>query len=248
MPLSRVPLKVTEVRSSRTATAAAALKHRARWPGLSDVRFLAGSPRGCLSAAGKLLLQQILYTPHPARVLPCLLHPPRMSQPATKIDRHRRQRRVLRAVATLEFFKGIFVVLMGICALLLVHKDLWLYAESLLALLHINTDRQSAQMFLDFADSVTDARLWAAARIAFAYAALRFTEAYGLWKERTWAEWVAFVSGFLLLPLEVRELLRGITLIRCAFLVGNIAIVLFMLYVIVSNRRERKANTMAASA
>lgn len=172
-----------------------------------------------------------------------------MRQPESQLDRHhRRQRRVLRAVAAFEFSKGVFVFLMGICALLLVHKDLWLYAESLLALFHVNTDRKIAQMFLDFADNITDARLWAAARIAFAYTALRFTEGYGLWKERTWAEWVAFLSGFLLLPLEVRELLRGITVVRCALLIGNVAIVLYMLYVIVSNRRERKAKSLAASA
>jgi uncharacterized membrane protein (DUF2068 family) len=146
-----------------------------------------------------------------------------------------------------EFFKGIFVVVMGVCALALVHKDVWLYAESLLALFHISTDRRSAQLFLDFADNVTDARLWAAARIAFAYAALRFTEAYGLWKARTWAEWVAFVSGAVLLPLEVRELLRGLTWLRCTLFVVNLAVVSYMLYVILSNRRERRnAAAMAA--
>src|SRR3954454_8018406 len=100
----------------------------------------------------------------------------------------RRQRRVLQTVATLEFSKGIFVTLMGICALLLVHKDAWLYAESLLAVFHISTDRRLAQMFLDFADNITDAKLWAAARLAFAYSVLRFVEAYGLWHCRTWAE------------------------------------------------------------
>src|SRR5215831_12872292 len=157
-----------------------------------------------------------------------------------KTDPHVNQRRVLRAVAGLEFVKGVFVILMGICALALVHKDIWLIAETILSLLHISTDRRSAQIFLDFADSVTDARLWAAARIAFAYAALRFTEAYGLWRQRTWAEWVAFVSGTLLLPLEVRELFRGITFWRCALLIGNLAIILYMLYVIVENRRVRR--------
>lgn len=153
---------------------------------------------------------------------------------------HRRQRQVLRAVAGFEFFKGIFVILMGICAIALVHKDTWLIAESLLALLHISTDRHLAQLFLDFADSITDARLWAAARIAFAYAALRFTEAYGLWKGRTWAEWVALISGTLLLPLEVRELFRGVTTVRCSLLLGNLAVVFFMLYIILANRRERR--------
>jgi uncharacterized membrane protein (DUF2068 family) len=153
---------------------------------------------------------------------------------------HITQRRMLRAVASFELVKGIFVVLMGVCALVLVHKDVWLLAESLLALLHISSDSRWAQWFLDFADSVTDARLWAAARIAFAYAGLRFTEAYGLWKERTWGEWVALVSGSLLLPLEVRELLRGLTMWRGLLLAGNLAVVLYMLYVIVANRYERR--------
>lgn len=169
-----------------------------------------------------------------------------MPERGTPIDHHRSQRRVLKAVAVLEFSKGVFVVAMGICALALVHKDVWLIAESLLALLHISTDHRWAQIFLDFADSVTDARLWAAARVAFAYALLRFTEAYGLWRERTWAEWVAFVSGTLLLPWEVRELFRGVTFWRCALLIGNVAIVLYMLYVIFENRRERHKSLTAA--
>jgi uncharacterized membrane protein (DUF2068 family) len=168
-----------------------------------------------------------------------------MHAPGNKSARHRRQRRLLRAVASFEFAKGVFVVLMGFCALALVHKDVWLIAESLLALLHISTDRRLAQVFLDFADNVTDARLWAAARIAFAYAALRFTEAYGLWNERTWAEWVAFISGTLLLPLEVRELLRGVTMLRCGLFVGNVAVVAYMLYVILANRSERQSAVSA---
>ncbi|MBZ5681705.1 MAG: DUF2127 domain-containing protein [Acidobacteriia bacterium] len=141
--------------------------------------------------------------------------------------------------------KGIFVLLMGLCALMLVHRDVWLIAESLLALLHISTDRHPAQVFLDFADNVTDARLWGAARIAFAYAALRFTEAYGLWQERPWAEWVAFVSGALLLPLEVRELLRGVTVLRAVLFGGNLGIVLYMLHILRFNYHQRR-NTVAA--
>jgi len=188
------------------------------------------------------LVRNVLIDDFQARdTLPLSHLPACMHSSGTNLDSHRGQRRMLRAVASFEFAKGVFVVLMGICALALVHKDAWLLAESLLALLHVNTDSHSAQLFLDFADSLTDARLWAAAYIAFAYAALRFTEAYGLWKERTWAEWVAFVSGTLLLPLEVRELMRGVTLIRCTVLLFNLAIVVYMLYVILANRRERRA-------
>jgi uncharacterized membrane protein (DUF2068 family) len=171
-----------------------------------------------------------------------------MRHDAAKPDPHRRQRRVLRAVAAFELFKGIFVVAMGICAIALLHKDVWLIAESLLGLLRINTDRRSAQLFLDFADSVTDARLWAAARMAFSYAVLRFTEAYGLWKGRTWAEWVALVSGGLLLPWEIRELLRGVSVLRSGLLLGNLAVVFYMLHVILTNRRERQMHLQSGDA
>ncbi len=159
-----------------------------------------------------------------------------MSSPATKIALRLAQRRILRLVASFEFIKGVFVLLIGLSAILLVHKDAWVIAESLLALLHISTDRHSAQLFLDFADDITDARLWAAARLAFVYSALRFTEAYGLWKQRTWAEWVAFGSGTLLIPLEIRQLLRGVTLLRSAVFVGNLVIVFYMLYLLRSGR------------
>ena len=137
-----------------------------------------------------------------------------------------------------ELSKGLFVLLMGILAIALVHKDLWLIAESLLAAFHIDTDRRTAQMFLDFADNITDARLWAAARIAFAYAGLRFAEAYGLWHARAWGEWVALVSGTLLMPTEIRELWRGLTWIRGAMFLGNVAVVLYMLHVILATRRR----------
>jgi uncharacterized membrane protein (DUF2068 family) len=163
-----------------------------------------------------------------------------MLSPATKIDFHSARKSLLRAVATLEFVKGIFVLLIGICAILLVRKDAWVMAESVLALLHINTDRHIAQVFLDFADNLTDTRLWAAAKLAFVYSALRFAEGYGLWKERTWAEWIAFLSGTLLLPLEIRELMRGITVVRSVLFAVNIGVVSYMFFLLRAGRRERR--------
>ena len=163
-----------------------------------------------------------------------------MPPPATKIDLHRAQKSLLRAVASFEFIKGVFVLLIGICAILLVRRDAWVMAESLLALFHISTDRHSAQLFLDFADNLTDTRLWAAAKLAFVYSALRFAEGYGLWNGRTWAEWIAFGSGTLLLPLEIHQLMRGITVLRSVVFAANIGIVLYMFFLLRAGRRERR--------
>ncbi|HEY1660056.1 MAG TPA: DUF2127 domain-containing protein [Candidatus Sulfotelmatobacter sp.] len=155
-----------------------------------------------------------------------------MASHASKPGLPTTQRRILRAVASVELFKGIFVLILGVIAILLLHKDSWVIAESILALFHISTDRRSAQLFLDYADDLTDARLWMLARLAFAYSVLRFVEAYGLWKQRTWAEWVALGSGTLLIPWEIRELLRGVTLLRSGVFIGNLIIVFYMLYLL----------------
>jgi uncharacterized membrane protein (DUF2068 family) len=61
-----------------------------------------------------------------------------------------------------------------------------------------------------------------------------------LWNQRTWAEWIAFGSGTLLFPVEIRELLRGVTLLRSAVFAGNIAIVAYMFFLLRQGRRERR--------
>jgi uncharacterized membrane protein (DUF2068 family) len=163
-----------------------------------------------------------------------------MLLPLRNIDRHRARKNLLRAVASLEFTKGILGLLVGVLAILLLHKDVWVIAESLLALLHISTDRRAAQLFLDFADDITDARLWLAVKLTFVYAGLRFAEGYGLWKERTWAEWIAFGSGMLLFPFEIRELVHGITVLRLGVFVINVAVVLYMGFLLREGRKLRR--------
>jgi uncharacterized membrane protein (DUF2068 family) len=113
----------------------------------------------------------------------------------------------------------------------MVHKDAWDTAEALLRFLHVNPDHHRyAQVFLNLADNVTDKKLWALAAGAAAYSIVRFIEAYGLWLERTWAEWFALISGALYVPIEAYELVRRTTLIHVAVLLINLIIVFYMLY------------------
>src|ERR1700730_16477961 len=149
---------------------------------------------------------------------------------AKAAERHRR-RTALRAVASLELAKGLVVLLLGFGAVSLVHKDAWDVAETLLHFLHVNPDHHHyAQVFLNLADNVTDAKLWAMAAGAAAYSIVRFVEAYGLWRERPWAEWFALISGTLYVPFEAYELVRRTTPIHVAVLLINLVIVFYMLY------------------
>jgi uncharacterized membrane protein (DUF2068 family) len=149
---------------------------------------------------------------------------------AHKHDRHASQLKALRAVATLEFIKGLVVLLAGFGVLSLVHRDAWDVAESFLEWLHLSPDTHYAQVFLNLADQVTDSKLWFVAAGALAYSSLRFVEAYGLWFERMWAEWLALVSGTLYLPFEIYEIIRRPDAIRVAIFLINLAVVLYMAF------------------
>jgi uncharacterized membrane protein (DUF2068 family) len=94
-------------------------------------------------------------------------------------------------------------------------------------------------VFLNLADNVTDAKLWALAAGAAAYSIVRFVEAYGLWNARAWAEWFAMISGAVYVPFEAYELIRRPTLIHVAVLLVNVGIVLYMLYLRMSAQVAR---------
>lgn len=158
-------------------------------------------------------------------------------QPAPPRDHHKG----LRMVALLEFTKGAVVVLAGLGLLSMRHRDIWGIAESLLELLRINPHHHSVAVFIALTHRASDWKLWKVATIAAVYATGRFIESYGLWKERTWAEWFAIISGSAYLPFEVYELARRVTWPRVLILVINLVIVAYMVYLRLVARRERRA-------
>ena len=75
---------------------------------------------------------------------------------------------------------------------------------------------------------VTTFRLIGAA--AAAYALLEGAEAYGLWRQRRWAEYLTFIATTLFVPYEVYELVGKITVIRVGAFVLNLAILVYLLF------------------
>ena len=57
---------------------------------------------------------------------------------------------------------------------------------------------------------------------AFVYAALRLSEAYGLWHRRRWAEVFAVVAGALYLAVEIYELIERLTMLRITVFAGTL--------------------------
>lgn len=112
------------------------------------------------------------------------------------------------------------------------HRDVAHAAHALIDRLHLDASRKFPHIFLQLAANISDAQLWALAALALAYALLRFAEAYGLWRERRWGEWIAAVSGGIYVPVEIYELTRSVTWIKLGALILNAAVVAYMWYML----------------
>lgn len=146
----------------------------------------------------------------------------------------------IRAIAVFELVKGLLGLTVGIVLLTLLHKDLEQTAINILDYLHIDPTGHFAQMFVERASAINESNIVLAIVIAFVYTIIRLVEAYGLWLLRAWAEWFAIISGCLYLPFELYKVIQKPSLLHFAILIGNILLVLYLIYVRGESRYHQK--------
>jgi uncharacterized membrane protein (DUF2068 family) len=154
----------------------------------------------------------------------------------------RGSRRGLRTIALFEAAKGALVLAVGLGLLSFVHQSAQQIGEEIVRRFHLNLAHHYPRIFLDAVTHIDDAHLRMLAAAALLYSALRFIEAYGLWRRRAWAEWLAIVSGGVYLPVEFYELAEKATPAKAAVFLLNLAIVGYLIYV---RRRARRGDTAA---
>jgi uncharacterized membrane protein (DUF2068 family) len=136
--------------------------------------------------------------------------------------------RALRVVAVFEACKGLFVLFAGLALFSFIHQNFQIAAEQLVGHLHLNPAKNIPRIFVEVATNLTDGRIRLLALFALFYSFMRFVESYGLWFAKRWAEWFALLSGCLYLPVELYELLKGVTWLKIIFVSLNLIIVLYM--------------------
>jgi uncharacterized membrane protein (DUF2068 family) len=148
-------------------------------------------------------------------------------------------RYTLRAVAVLEALKGVlaFGVLFGILDLM--HRDVRHVAMELIGHFGLNPDARYPSLLLYYADRVPIMNVHSLVIMALLYIALRMTEAYGLWNQFKWGEWLGTVSGGLYVPFEIHHIAHHPSIIGVTVLIGNVLIVVFLAFQL----RARHANT-----
>src|SRR6266576_3270778 len=60
--------------------------------------------------------------------------------------------------------------------------------------------REALESLFELASHSSDRNLWVLALVTLAFASVRLIEAYGLWREREWAQWFSLLSTALYLP------------------------------------------------
>jgi uncharacterized membrane protein (DUF2068 family) len=144
----------------------------------------------------------------------------------------------LKAVAVFEAIKGSLALLAAFGLLAIIPQEAREDAVELVGRLHLNPGKSYPNIFVRLMENAGNAQLWMIAALVVVYALVRFLEAYGLWRSRPWAEWLAAVSGAIYVPFELYELSRGVSAIKVAALALNLAIVAYMCFVLLKRRGQ----------
>src|ERR1700738_4893643 len=137
--------------------------------------------------------------------------------------------RVLRFIAFFKFVKALLLILTGVGALNLLHKDVPSVLDHWITVFGMDPDNQYIDKLLEKAASLTPHKLKLAGVASFIYAGLFLIEGTGLLLEKRWGERISIIIAGSFLPLEIYEIYRDVNAIKIALLIINIAVVAYLL-------------------
>jgi len=148
-------------------------------------------------------------------------------------------RRALRTIAVFEAFKGAVALAAGVGVLGLLHHDLRRIAATIVDYFGLEPGAHYPSLFLHYAQVLADASVRQVLLLTLGYATLRACEAYGLWHERTWGEWLGALSGALYVPFELHHLMHEPSPLGLGVLLANVLVVGYLVFVVWSEHREQ---------
>jgi uncharacterized membrane protein (DUF2068 family) len=151
----------------------------------------------------------------------------------------------LRGIALFEAIKGLGAVLSGLGLIGLLHHDLRHLVLELVGHFNLDPHQHFPVLMLHYVDVLNNTPIGSLELLLAGYATLRSAEAYGLWNDKAWAEWMGAASGGLYIPFELRHLWHETTLLSAAMLGLNLLVVAFL--VLQLRRRHALAGTTNAN-
>ena len=146
----------------------------------------------------------------------------------------------LRVIATYEIIKTVCLLLVAVAAFHLDREQNFEHLVSWLQHLSLSDSNglrwRMVSMLQDFGPS----RFVAVGLVALGYAVLFGIEGVGLLMGKYWAEWFTVIATGSLIPIELYEALLHFGWLKLAALLGNVAIVVYLVRVALQTREMRK--------
>ena len=149
----------------------------------------------------------------------------------------------LLAIAVFKLFKGIMLIALGLGAFRLLNPVTVHRLTDWLLHFSLTTGQRFVDKAIDLLSKLTRGHAAALGLGAIAYGSLFTVEGVGLWKGRRWAEYLTVIATSTLIPFEVYELTKRLTMVRVSALVVNVAAVIYLVYRL---RHPRKTNATVA--
>jgi uncharacterized membrane protein (DUF2068 family) len=144
--------------------------------------------------------------------------------------------RLIRLIAIFKFVKAGLLIALGVGVFRLVHRDLGSVIERWCEALRLDPGRHFVNLALERAAHVSPEQIKKLGLGSFIYAGLFLAEGTGLWLRKRWGEWLTVIITSSLVPVEIYEIYRHFSYVKVVVLVLNIAIVLYLIYHIRSQR------------
>jgi uncharacterized membrane protein (DUF2068 family) len=145
--------------------------------------------------------------------------------------------RLVRLIALFKLLKSALLIAVGMGALHLLHKDVATVLEHWVAMLGLDPGNRYVDRALQKFANLTPHKIKSFGVVSFIYAGLFLTEGIGLWLVKRWAEWFSVIITTSLVPVEVFELHRHPSVVKCFVLILNVAVVAYLVYRIRNGRQ-----------
>ncbi len=136
----------------------------------------------------------------------------------------------LRAIALFEATKAVAALAAIVGILDLMHRDVQRLAMALIGRFSLDPDAHYPSLLMHYAGLLPHANVPLLVSLALGYILMRLLEAYGLWHDRAWGEWLGALSGGVYVPFELGHLVHKPALVSAAVLAGNVCTVAYLAF------------------
>src|SRR6266852_164742 len=137
--------------------------------------------------------------------------------------------RGLRLIAAFKLLKAFALIAVGVGALKLLHKDVAAVAEHWINVFRVDPHNHFIDLLLTKLSILDDRRLKELSVGTFVYAGIFLVEGAGLALRKRWAEYFTIITTSSLLPIEIYELARRVSVGKTFALLINLTVVVYLI-------------------